>query len=192
MRWIIVSLTVLLTACGDVPAPRHFEDIRFTQAPQIAMDVAEIRIIESQTVPTQAPHVAHRFPTPPVQALKNWAGDRLRAVGSEGIFEFVIQDASVTETALRTDDSLSGLFKEEQSERYDARIRVVLRLYSGARGIAQTQGDVTVTRMRTISEEATVVEREQLFDTMLRDIMEVFNREAEDRLQQYFSPYLRP
>ena len=191
MRWLMIATLTLLAACSGPEETLEIAEISFRDKAPIALNVGEIRVIEEYKAPIRAPYVEHRFPTPPAVALKNWAAQRLNAVGNQGILEFIIMDASVKETALNTDGGITGLFKTQQSEKYDARMRVVLKLYVGGRGLPQTQGDVTITRGRSVAEDATVYERELFFDTMARDMMAEFDREAVRRLHEHFAAYLR-
>lgn len=191
MRMLALASMAFLAACSGPDEFAEIPQIDFANKPSINISVAEIRVVEVYKAPIEAPYVEHRFPTPPAAALKTWVGQRLRPVGNSGIFEFIIEDASVKETPLRTDDSIGGLFNNEQSEKYDARIRVVMKVYTGERALPQTQGDVTLTRTRSIAEDATVYDRELLFDEMARSMMEQFDHAAMRRLHEYFSAYIR-
>ncbi len=187
---LLLSLAALLTACQQAPAPTALPLIDFSSSPPIAVNASEIRVVENYRSPLQAPHVEHLFPTPPIAAIKRWSEQRLRAAGSKGILEIVVDDASVIEKKLPKTEGMRGFFTDDQAERYDARINVTLRLYSGERAVSDAEGNVSVIRARSINEKATVVERERFFHQMLTDMMQQFDSEAKTRLSQYFSPYL--
>ena len=191
MRRIIIASILLLAACSTPEAPADFTEISFRDKPTINLNVGEIRVIEEYKAPIEPPYVEHRFPTPPAVALKNWAGQRLKPAGNANIMEFIIVDASVQESELPLKGGVSGFFTNQQSEKYDARMRVLFKVYVGGRGLPQTQGDVTITRTRSVAEDATVQEREELFDSMARDMMAQFDREAVRRLHNEFAAYLR-
>jgi len=70
-------------------------------------------------------------------------------------------------------------------------MRVVMRLYSGARAVADVEGDVNVLRSKSINEDATINDREKLFYDMTVGMMQQFDGAAEARLRQYFGAYLR-
>lgn len=186
----LAALT-LFTACEQAPPPPVFPPISFSQKTPIRLDVAEIRVVENYRPTLAAPNVEHNFQTPPNVALKTWASQRLQAVGKQGILEFVIEDASVIEKPLPKTDGVRGFFTDDQSERYDAKTRVVMRLYTGARAAADAEGDVNVMRSKSIAEKATINDREQLFYDMTVSMMQQFDTEAETRLRQYFGAFLR-
>lgn len=189
---LALGIVALLAAsgCQEAVTPAAPAPISFGDQPPLRLNVAEIRIIESFQPTLRAPYAEHIFPTPPAMAVKQWAGQRLIAAGSQGALEITLEDASVKETALATPDGVKGFFTDSQSERYDAHIRVTLRLYDGVQTISIAEGTVDVSHMRTVNEKATVAQREQIFQEIVQQMMTQFDREAELRLRQYFSAYL--
>jgi hypothetical protein len=57
--------------------------------------------------------------------------------------------------------------------------------------ISVAEGNVQATKSISIAENTSIAERKKMFYSMVQKIMTPFNREAEARLNQYFSPYLR-
>jgi hypothetical protein len=190
-RLIVALFTLTLAACQEAPAPQSFPPLNFSAQPKISVAVAEIRVIENYKSPATIPNVEQNFPISPSAAIKQWVEGRLQAVGSSGILEITINDASVIERPLARTKGIKGFFTNDQSEQYDATIRVTLRLYDGEQTLAVAEGNVQVTKSRSIAEDATVAQREQIYYAMTREIMTRFNTETEARLRQYFSPYLR-
>lgn len=194
-RLVCASLAVMLglslAGCQDAPPPPHFPPLRFTDQPKIGLAVKEIRVIEDYQPSLRAPSVAQQFPIPPAEAVKGWVTDRLQATGGDGILEITITEASVTAQPLPRTEGVKGLFTNDQSERLDAKIDVTFRLYRTQSAVSVAEGNVKVTRARTVAEHASVAEREQIFYTMTTQLMQAFNTEADARLRQYFNPYLR-
>jgi hypothetical protein len=190
-KLLALAATALLVACQ--PAPNGFvaDPIRFAARGPVRMNVGEIRIRQNYQPPMRAPNVDHEFPVPPETALKTWVQDRLAAVGQSGLMEVTIEDASVKEVKLPKTEGVKGLFTDDQEARYDAVMHVTFRIYTGAQGMSDASGDVVVTRSRSINEKATVDERRKMFHDMTRDMMTQFNTEAEARLRQYFSRFMR-
>ena len=184
-------ITALLVACQPAPSGFVADPISFASRGIIRLNVAEIRITQNYQSPMRAPNVDHEFPIPPETALKIWVHDRLTAFGQSGMMEVTIEDASVKEVKLPKTEGVKGLFTDDQDARYDAVMHVTFRLYTGAQGISDASGDVIVTKSRSINEKATVDERRKMYHDMTRDMMTQFNSEAEARLRQYFSRYIR-
>lgn len=190
-KFLALTLAALsLVACQDAPSASTPAAIGFGSKPPIRFNVAQVTITENYRPPMQAPNVDHIFPTPPIMALKQWAGQRLIAGGGQGSIEVIIDDASVKETKLPKQGGIQGFFTDQQDSRYDAHIHVTMRLYDGVNTISQAEGSVDVTRMRTINEKATVAQREQMFNAMTQDMMLQFDSEAEARIRQYFGRYI--
>lgn len=179
-----------LTACEDAPSSTAPAPISFANTAPIRLNVASINVVESYRAPMRAPNVDHIMPTPPVMALKQWAGQRLVAAGGQGSLEIIIEDAAVKETKLALKDGIKGFFTDEQSERYDAHMKVTFRLYDGVNTISAAEGEVEVSRMQTVGEKATVAQREKMFRDMVQDMMTRFDSEAQNRLRQYFGRFI--
>lgn len=192
---IIAVLALFLTACEQAPASYQPEPFAFeaSNIATIKLNVAEIKIVDGYHSPLRKPNVEQNFPTPPAAAVKKWLAHRLKAVGTSGVLEVAINDASVKEVPLPKTKGVEGLFTDDQDARYDARISVTYRVFSGATGRAMSDatGDIEISRSRSINERATLYEREQMFHSMARDMMTSFDSESEKRLNQYFGAFLR-
>lgn len=186
---LALALTALtaLTGCRDAGTPYSPEPISFAGQPSLRLNVAQINVVEQFRPTFAAPYVEHEMPTPPVEAVKQWAGQRLAAVGSQGTLEIIIEDASVKETDLK---KTGGLFTNNETERYDAHLAVTMKLYDGVNVISMAEGNVEISKMQTITENTTAAQRERIFHDMVAQMMTQFNQQAEMRLRQYFSNYL--
>jgi hypothetical protein len=190
---IALAAITLLTACEPAPEsyqpePFAFERTRIAPTP---IHVKEIRIVENYTSRLEKPFVEYEFPVTPSAAVQKWAATRLRATGASGILEIVIDDASVKEVPLPKTEGFKGLFIDDQEARYDATLKVSLRLYTGAQALSEASGDVFVTRSHSINEHATVFERRQIYHQMTSEMIAAFDSEANARLGTYFRPYLK-
>lgn len=188
-RFVSLILLVAVTACLPPPEVGNAPSISFRQFDPFRLNVAEIKIIEDYTPSLNAPHVELRMPTSPSQAMKIWAGDRLRAIGSEGFIEVVIKDASVIAVPLPRTQGVKGAFTKDQSTRYDAKLEVEMRLYHGG-AISNANLNVVGSRSQTIAEDASPSEHDALFHRMVEELMVSINAELERNIQQYFNQYL--
>ena len=162
-------------------------------APAI-VNVHEIRVVDEYRPTMRQPYVEQDFPVAPAVAIKKWAHKNLQAnhaISANSVLEVSIADASVKETKLPKTKGIKGVFTDDQDARYDARIAVNFRLFNGTDAMSKANGEVIITRSRTINERATVYEREAIYHNMLRDMMIQFDSEAKSRLHQYFQPYLK-
>lgn len=191
MRLFAALALFAVAACQPAPVSYTLSPVSFRAQPAINVNVAKINIVEDYTSPAHAPNVEHQMTMSPAQGVKIWASERLKAVGNSGQLDVVITDAAVKEIKLPLKQGVRGFFTEDQSERYDAALSVTLRLYDGTSSMSRAQGDVNVTRSRTISEKASLADREKLWHDMSIEMVQAYDREAETRLRQYFSTYLR-
>ncbi len=190
MKKLLLLGLLALVACSRGTENYTPTPFSFAGAPPIKVNVAEIRVVDGYEAPLAAPHVDHSFPTPPAKAIGQWVKDRLIAAGAQGIMEVTIENASVREVKLPKKTGIEGWFTDDQDVRYDAAIKVSMRLYADASGLANATAEVTATRSNTINEKASVADRERLFDTMTRTLMTQFEMEAQGQLRQYFTAYL--
>lgn len=190
---LLAALMLGLSACEQAPQAYRPEPFAFetNRAAPIGIRVAEIKVVEDYHSPLRRPNVEQDFPVPPAVAVGKWVNQRLKATGTSGVMEVVINDASVKEIPLKKTGGIKGVFTDDQDARYEAKLSVTFRVFTGAQAISDATGDVIVTRNHTINEKATVFQREAMYHGMTRDMMTTFDSEAQARLRQYFSPYLR-
>lgn len=190
-KLLALALTAFaLAACQDAPAPSSPAGIHFGNKQPIRLNVAQINIVENYRAPMALPNVDHTLPTPPIMAIKQWAGQRFTAGGAQGNLEITVEDASVKETPLQKKDGVTGFFTDDQEARYDAHIKITLRIYDGVNTISVAEANAEVSRWRTINEKATVAQREAMFNGMLQEMMTQLDGETESRLRQYFGRFI--
>ncbi len=149
---------------------------------------ASIDIVDDYESPMQPPNVEHLIPYSPSDAMHIWIKDRLRAVGTEKSLQVTIKDASVISTPL---SSPGGIFPSlNNSNRYDARINVEMRVYGSSDAMSLASIDVTATAAITIDDKDSLAERKAMFNKMIFDLMESMNAELEKNIYQYFGSYI--
>ena len=190
-KYIAITFLALATACQPAPSSFVAEPISYAARGPIRLNVAEIRVTQNYPPTMRAPKVEQDFPLPPDTAIKKWVQERLAASGQSGMMEVSIDDATVKEVKLPKTPGIEGVFTDDQDARYDAVMHVTFRVYTGTQGISDASGDVIVTRSRSINEKATVDERRKIYHEMTREMMAQFNTQAEARLSQYFSRFMR-
>ncbi len=102
----------------------------FRHLPAITFDVASIDVQQPFVSSGQPPSIESQIPVTPAQVARNWARDRLKAGGADGVARYAILDASVREVALKTDKSLTGLLKTQQESKLEGRVEVRIDINS--------------------------------------------------------------
>lgn len=181
----------VLTGCQGAPEKVTFPEPSYAHLGQIQLAVDVIEVVEAYRPPFEAPNVEHLLPVAPMAAARAWALDRLAAAGGDrNRAVFTIQDARVVETILETKGGVRGMFTVDQSERYDAQLSVELNILGPGGG---SRGSVTVTvkRARSVPENITLSERDQVWFELTGALIDDMNRELESSISAYLGSYLR-
>ena len=191
MRFAIaIVAAALLLACAPPPPEANFPEIAFRDSPAFRIDVAVIELVESYQPPLRSPHVEHESPVPPLVLLRNWVRDRLVADGATGSLKATVVDARITETLLSVNEDLAASFTTEQAVRFDGRVEMRLEIMdSAASGHANVYGEAT--RSRTMPEDATLREREEVLFQITEDLANDLNTVLDGNIRQHFARYLR-
>lgn len=185
MKKFLALALVFLAACQEAPPSARFDPIHVTGG-TYRLDVAEIRFENN----APADNVASQFPVPPAEALKQWSNDHLVAAGSNGFAIFSINDVSVKETKLPKKKGVEGYFTDQQDARYDAHVAATIRIYTGgAMSVAEVSAEAA--QSRSINEGATLLQREQFYYDLTRELTGRFGGAMEPQISRYFGNYLK-
>ncbi len=185
---LAVFLPLGLAACETPVQVQKLPDLTFAHLAPIMLDVARIEVVIKYRPPMKAPNVEHLFPTPPIKALKQWAKDRIKAVGVSGAARLVIIDASAIETRLRKKTGLAATFTKQQSQRYDLSVEVRLEVSKG-----KSSGYTTAraTRFSTVREDASINTRERLWFDLTEALVRDFDAAMEKNIRLHLGAWLR-
>ncbi len=178
----------LLAACAQTPPPEPLPELTFAHLDSIKLNVASVEIVENYVPPLRGPNIEHLFPQPPSQVAWRWAEDRLRALGTEGRAQFVIDTASVVETRLKVEKGLRGAVTIDQATRYDATLTVTLEIRND-RGFRQAFATASAERSQTVPEDLTVNERWAIQHQLVEDLMIDLNATLEAKIAEFLSAY---
>lgn len=181
---------LLVTACQTTVSRPVFEELSFAHLPPIRFDVARVEVVEDYRSPLTDPHVEHLFPTPIAAAVTRWANDRLKPEGNSGVVRVHIEDASAVLEPLDTNTDVEGLFTTEQAERVRARVQVSIEVVD-ERNLADGFAKAEAIRTRTIPEDVTLNERDEIYFQVTVALMNDFNTSQEQSIRQYLGRYLR-
>jgi hypothetical protein len=181
---------VSLVGCNTPPPQQKLPEITYAEMALIRLDVRAVEVIWSYAPPYKAPNVDHLFAVPPGRAAERWANDRLKPEGSQGLARFIIRNASVVQTRLKTTGGVSGLFKAEQSDRYDAVLEVELRLQDSS-GLKDGVVSARATATQTVPENITLNDLEKTWFGMTESLMRELNKQLEANIRAHLQPFLR-
>jgi hypothetical protein len=109
----------------------------------------------------------------------------LRPEGGQRVAKLVIIEGSVVEVPLKKTEGVRGFFTVDQEARYDAKLSVRLDILDD-RAFRVGTANAESVRSRSLSEKATLNEREQLYydltAELMRDIDAVLDKQIADNL----------
>lgn len=191
MRGVGLVIVVLaLAGCAASRPPAKVEPLSFTGRGVIALDAATIQVVEQYRAPMAKPNVDQLAPTPPARAVRQWAGERLRAVGRGGAVRVIILDARIVETELPRAEGFKSAFTTQQAQRYDGRIEV--RVVGEAPALRFSgSAQAAASRSITVPEDISLAGREDVWNTLVRQMMEDLDVRLEQSLRDGLGPMLR-
>jgi hypothetical protein len=176
---LAIAATLALGACTSTPPRQQVRQISFANLAPISFDVARVEVVQQYQPPQVAPNVDHLTPVPPSDAIRRWANERVRAMGSSGTMRVIIKDASITETHLAGTTGVRGAFTTDQSERYDGRLSVDLVVEVPSRHFQGYTG-ATVARTISVPENVSLQGREDAWHSLVERMMADLNAKLEE------------
>lgn len=190
-RAMLAVPVAVLVGCASAPPPRPvFPELTFGHLGAFTFDASGVELVNEYAPPLQRPNVEHEMPLPPATAATRWANDRIKAGGRSGRgVRVIIRNAAVREAELPKSSGLKGLFTTEQAVRYDAELEMVVELRS-ARGFRDAFASAGARRSVTVSEGATLNDRDRIWFGLVEELMAELNRELEKNIRQFMGAYL--
>lgn len=184
---VVMALVCVLAvaACENKPPVQKLPEISFADKRPFMLDVGQLEIVPEYVSPAKRPNIEHMMPVSPENATVRWAQDRLRPVGRSGFARVVIKDAKVVEVSLKTDKTFTGMFKQEQAERYDGSLDVAIQILD-ERHLPLADVVARATRTRTVPEGVSLNER----DRVLYEISEALIADINAQMEQLVPTYL--
>ena len=193
-RSLAAALGILLLWLGAcaTPAPMpEYPPITFDQASPLRLNVSDLEVELAYQAPGAPPNVDHLFPVRIAEAAQRWPRERLEAAGTGFRARYVIRDASAVAVPLEQSGGVTGLVTQELSERYDAHVAVELGIFdSQNRQVASARAEAV--RSRSVPEDITLTERDQVWYEMATAIMAELDKQLEMTIKTSLTPYLLP
>lgn len=189
---VVLSLAgfLLVSACESYPPNSVNRDVTFTHLKPYFLDVASLEIVNTYKSPYEDPYVEHLVPIPPSTAARQWAIHLLQPVGKEGVVRVTISDAQIVGEALGVNQDFKSLFTTEQAVRYHARIEITIDILD-ERHISRAYASGEATTSNTVSEDASLAERDEILIELTETLLGTFNAAIAPQIEQFFAPYLR-
>ena len=177
-------LAFVVAACTYSPAPVVKPNLDLVGKPPIALDVANIEVVDAYQPPISDTHADHLFPTPPLEAIHQWATRRLIGVGNSGTATITIKDASVTVVPLQKRTGIVSDFTTQADTRYDGRLEVEISINKpGGEG----EISAVVTRSATTLEGIPLAEREGVWNSMTQVMIRDLDTQLETGLREHLA-----
>ena len=178
-----------LVSCQTKLLAPIYPELTFQHLKPLKLDVANLVITNAYKSPLKAPHVEHLLPVLPYKVLRQWADDRVHPGGKNNIARFTIIEASVIEILLEKKTGVVGFFTKDQSERYDAVLEAKLEIIDDE-GVQMGFASARVFRSVTVREDFSINEREQIWFSLIEQLLTDINIELENKITQHLSQWL--
>ncbi len=187
-RASIVALGLAVAACSAPSMTTDpLPDMTFVHRPTIGLNVVTLDVNSAYTSPDRPPNVEQRFPVPPERALKRWARDRLRALGTAGAARFTVLTAAVTEEPLPKTKGFLGAFAIEPGARYTITVEAQLEIIQDSqRAVASAR----ISKAQTLDQGATGEERDRFWYDLTKTTMDAFDEQMERAIRQHLNPWV--
>ena len=186
----LAAVAVMVVACETGSVQPHYPMITFSHLAPVNLDVAAVEYVDQYVPPQDAPNVDHLFPVPPSTVARLWAHDRLLATGVTRRARVVLVAASVTETPLAKTKGLTGTFTIDQVARYDATAEMRVEIVTDA-GVVEGRANAIATRSRTVPEDITLNQRDQIWFEMTEALMRDLDAELVKNIRLHLGRWVR-
>jgi hypothetical protein len=194
MRWLFFAFgfsALMVSSCQTAPPIQKFPELTWTHLKPYVFNLGKVKMVSRFTAPLQEPHVEHLLPFPIQTTAMNWGRDRIETGGEMGgTVTFIVEEASVVEVSLRKQkEGMEGYFTDEQSERYDMKVKVKIQVLSGD-GLSSGSVSAHAVRTQTVAEDITLDERERVWFAMTEALMKELNATLETNIPKHLGKFL--
>lgn len=181
----VVFLNACSTMNNNTAVPERYSDLHFDNKAPISLLVKSVEIKSEFTPSFTRPHVEHMLPISIEKTAKTWAKERLQATdfASNSVAEFIIQDASVTETEEKSEQLLS-----KDRLKYHATLKVLLRVVDNKSSAA---ANVEAWRDLVMAIDTNIEDKEQHWNDMVINLFQAFDSSMEKQIYQSLNMYVK-
>lgn len=185
----LAAAALILNACttmnNNTAVPERYSDLHFDNKAPIPLLVKTVDIKSEFTPSFTRPNVEHLLPMSIEKTAKTWAKERLEATdfASNRVAEFIIKDASVTET-----EEKSEQFLTKDKLKYHASLKVLLRVVDNKSSAAT---NVEAWRDLTMAIDTNIEDKEQHWNDMVINLFKAFDTSMEKNIYQSLNMYVK-
>jgi hypothetical protein len=145
------------------------------------VNAASISVEDRYNAMANPKDVSSTMPTALDKAIKSYAESRFNAAGSQGVFHYVIEDASVFQEDLPPNVKMGEFLGLGNQTRYTGSIRV--NIYrDGSSGVGPQGYEMKVERTVTMQADVSLQERDQRLTAFITDLLNDIDKSATDKI----------
>ena len=183
-KTLLIAGLAFLAACSSDPLPAV--KVESDPAAKINLDVAGITVLDrSSPSLSDSPYATNNFQPTLLAATRQWAAQKLAAVGTSGQATFVIKDASLKVQPLAYEETL---FDRQQASKYIAHVEVQIDIASPRAGQGRVMAEAS--RYETLPEDPTAIERQNAYTKVLNGLMRDLSAKLRDGIQTHITPFV--
>lgn len=186
---LAVAGTLALSACEGQPVIQKAPELSFAGKRAYQLNVGQLEIVPEFQPSGRKPNVEHLMQLSPENATVRWAQERLRPMGRTGYARVLIKDAKVVEVPLRTDTGFTGMFKDQQAVRFDGSLDVAIQILD-ERHFPVADVVARATRSQTISENATMNERDLALNQVSLSLIHDIDSQMDSLIPTYLNQWM--
>ena len=188
IRFAALIAILSLTACVETPIQQVAPSVDYS-ANIITFDVNEKVVLNDTTLTPEAQKLADTYKLSVESALKEWVKNRVQKGGPQGTFYAIIKSVTIVSKQLPVKTGMQGYFNREQAEELIGSIEILFSIEGSARNLPQAEASVKVTASESLPEEASAMEREKAYTSLINRLIAGVDAEAPKQFNQYFSAY---
>lgn len=190
MRFLpLLSLLLCLVGCHSSPRMPDPLGLAYLEARPLRLNVGRVEVVKKYEPSSKPPHIENDLPVPPTAMIQQWTQDRLIPIGKTGYAVVTIEEASVTEKALKRTRGMQGFFTVDQSEQYEGRLFVKVEVFD-EQGNAQGSAYARAQGSQTVPENITLGQRRKIWIHMMENIMNKLDEELDRNLKTHLGQYI--
>jgi len=186
MKYTLLFLMCLgLTACVSAPKVRPFHLPDYTLSKPLIYQIQSKEIISQVHNSHRLPHIGHKMPVSPEDAIKDFVRQRFPEKQSAlYTLKVVIENAD-----MRQEHDIKDHWYQQNNLKYTLTYSVRFQFYQG--GVFMFEKALNGYEMQSVPKRTKLAEKEQIWQEMMTDMLKKINQKLEED-NQTKAPILSP